>query len=38
MITYKKNLHNYIQLLKYNDNDLIFLIIYNDIGKFYELS
>ena len=34
----KQNLHNYIQLLKNNDNDLIFLIIYKEIGEFEELS
>lgn len=34
----RKNLHNYIQLLKNNDNDLIFLMIYDEIGEFDELS
>ena len=33
-----KNLHNYIQLLKNNDNDIIFLIIYKDVGRFLELG
>ena len=34
----RKNLHNYIQLLKNNDNNLIFLMIYNETGEFDELS
>ena len=32
------NLHNYLQLLKNNDDDLIFLIIYKTTAKFRELS
>ena len=30
--------HNYVQLLKNNDNDLIYLMIYNKSGYYYELG
>ena len=32
------NLHNYVQLLKNIDNDIIFLIIYKDIAEFNEFG
>ena len=34
----RSNLHNYIQLLKNKDNDLIFLIVYKNMAEFDELS
>ena len=32
------NNHNYVQLLKNNDNDLIYLMIYNNHGYYHELG